>query len=257
MTQITLIVPYYRQPLMLAEHLRQWVGYSSLALHTFKFIIVDDGSPEPALGVVNDFLLHHRWNTQIDLRAYRVAQDIPWNRGGARNLGATEADTPWLLHLDTDHVLMPGCADQLAQDIASYDAAYWYRFRRFRVGAADDTRKKDDLADADEYGEIKPHIDSYLCTRELFWRTGGYDEDYSGCLGGGSPFLKRLSNTADMHLANSSTWLEVHTRHSIADASVNTLSRDTTEYARRKKGKEKAGQTRPTNPLRFAWERQI
>jgi hypothetical protein len=52
-----------------------------------------------------------------------------------------------------------------------------------------------------------------------------------------------------------SVWLGVHTRSEVPDASDHTLSRDTSEYSRRRREKERAGKTRAVKPMRFDWER--
>lgn len=248
---ITLIIPYYRNQKMLELQLKTWCAYSLQALRHFKFFIVDDGSPEPAEPIVKTFA------RELPVSLYRISVDIPWNRGGARNLGSQEANTKWIMHTDIDHLLPPESAEKLTW-LTSYEGAHrlketmFYRFRRYRFGRADETRKKDAISPDTEYGEIKPHGDSYLCTKELYWRAGGYDEDYSGCLGGGSPFLQQLESIAKAHVLNN-VELQVYTRSACPDASDTTLNRDTSEYVRRKAHKIRTGNTRATNPIRFPW----
>lgn len=245
---ITIIVPYYRNPLMLAEQISVWNLYPE----GYRFVVVDDGSPEPAVDVITQGATTQ---TLERLELYRVGVDIPWNRGGARNLGAHVATTPWIIHLDIDHVLPPPCAVELLSFRA--DPRRWYRFPRHRKGKADATRKKDKIASDVVFGRIHPHVDSYLCTRELYWKVGGYDEDYSGCLGGGNPFLKQLEVAAGVEMMPEEIHLHVYTRHAIADASDTTLSRSPEEYSRRRREKERAGRTRAVNPLRFEWSRVL
>lgn len=248
---ISVILPYYRQPNMLRRQLENWHSFPDYVRARMRLIIVDDGSPEPALDVVRQFNLDMGLPLSVSL--FRILVDIPWNRGGARNLGASAATTPWLLHLDIDHILPPAQATVLA-DI-ELGTKYWYRFDRFRVGAADDTRKKDACDPASTFAQIKPHGDSYLCTRRLYWMVGGYDEDYSGCLGGGTPFLHQMEAAAPVQVLPLS--LHVYTRSVCEDASVFTLDRDTSEYKRRQRAKRAAGNTRARNPLRFKWEQQL
>lgn len=248
----TLVIPYYRNPGMLKVQLAAVARYDE----RIKVLIVDDGSPEPAEQVIRS--AGYLWQTFGGrLEVYRILEDIPWNRGGARNLGATVCATDWLMHMDIDHVLPITCASRLLE-LDSLKPTYWYRFPRYRVGIADETRKKDLIPRDATFGAIKPHIDSYLCTKSVFWLAGGYDEDYSGCLGGGSPFLQQLERTAPVGLMPADVHLHVYTRSACADASDNTLSRDTSEYSRRRKAKEatKNG-TRAKNPLRFKWERVL
>jgi glycosyltransferase involved in cell wall biosynthesis len=246
--EFTLIVPYYRNVDMLKEQIRHWENYPVQV----KIILVDDGSPEDAASIV---LEHASPSLQQRLRVFRIEVDIPWNRGGARNLGAHIADTKWLVHVDIDHVLTAECAKELLKFDASVKE--FYRFRRFRVGKADETRKKDfkhsKLPDDAEYGEIHPHVDSYLCTRRAFWEIGGYDEDYSGCLGGGNPFLAALEVLVKAQLAPPEVSLRVYTRSVMKDASDWALSRDPQEFSRRRQEKVRTKNIKPANPMRFPW----
>jgi hypothetical protein len=191
---------------------------------------VDDGSPEAASEIVRQSA-SAALQRRIDL--YRIQVDIPWNRGGARNLGTYQAQTDWVVHVDIDHVLSADSAKRLLEFQA--DPHRWYRFERYRNGRADETRRKDKIPDEVAYGKIHPHIDSYLCTRDLYWAAGGYNEDFSGCLGGGSPFLAELERASGRPLmAPPDATLSVYTRDVVPDASDHTLSRDRAEFSRRK-----------------------
>jgi glycosyltransferase involved in cell wall biosynthesis len=256
--RVTVCVPFYRQPLILAHQLKVWASYDDETLERFEFIVVDDGSPEEAESVIYEHADPERLMGRLSL--YRIGVDIPWNRGMARNLSSHVAETEWVVHVDIDHVLPPESAKALLK--ADCDPGSWYRFRRFRVGKADETRQKDfkkvGLPDGAEFGEIEPHIDSYLVTRDLYWKSGGYDEDYAGMLGGGSPFLAELTKVGGKpkRLPND-VHLEVYTRHAIPDASVLTLDRDTSRYSALRKRKESEGRTRVVNPLRQPWSRVL
>ena len=241
---ITLIIPYYRAPLMLEKQLEVIRSYPS----EYRVIIVDDCSLEPAENVLAEYPHIHGRPPGIDL--YRIDTDIPWNREGARNLGVHLAETPWIIHIDIDHILNPHSAEALLEK--DLHPAKWYRFPRFRVGRSDDTRKKDAIPDDQEYGPVKPHIDSYLCTKALYWDAGGYNEDYSGTLGGGGPFLKRMADVGGDPILLDDVSLEVYTRSMVPDASVSDLSRDKTEFKRRKRG---VGKRKGENPLRFKWRK--
>lgn len=241
MREITLIIPCFNQPLMLRKQLDTVAQYPP----GFRVIVVDDHSKVPAEEV---------FETHDAAELYRVDEDVAWNRSMARNLGAQQAKTDWIIHVDTDHVLPPDSAVKLLE--LPLNAGSWYRFPRFRVGKADDTRNKDQLPRDCEYGQIHEHVDSYLITKANYWRTGGYDPDYAGCLGGGGAFLARLESMMgpsgalpmDIHL-------EVWTKDKIPDASVGGISRDTSEYKRRRREKEARGDTVPKNPIRYPWHR--
>lgn len=245
--EFTLIVPFYRNCEMLGHQIAAWEEYPS----EVQIILVDDGSPEPARDVLMS-RASRKLLERVDL--YRIGVDIPWNRGGARNLATQEAMTDWIVHVDIDHILPARFARELLY--IDFDPGRWYRFERFRVGKADETRRKDKIADDIEFGKIHPHIDSYLCTRDLYWKAGGYDEDYSGCLGGGTPFLKTLEKVAKPAMVPDPIHLLVFTRSVARDASDHSLSRDKTEYVKRKREKERTGRTRAERPIRFPWSRE-
>lgn len=237
----TLVVPYYRNPEMLQRQVEEWVKYPGWV----RVICVDDGSPEPARPIVR--AAHQQG---ADVRLFRVLKDIPWNRGGARNLGTMQAGTDWVLHVDVDHILPVDTAVFLQAMSGKHDE--WYRFARYRVGKADFTRKKDDIPNDVEFGKIKPHMDSYLCHRETYMGLGGYDEDYSGSLGGGTPFVKELEGAARRVDLPEPYTLHVYTTDAVKDASDIHLSRDHARYTAINHQKRKGAPKKPM--CQFAWE---
>jgi glycosyltransferase involved in cell wall biosynthesis len=263
---LTLIVPFYRNCAMLKRQVEEWNKYQMGGWHpnnppSLNVICIDDGSPEPALPIIRRNL-RPDFRGSDAVRLYRIDVDIPWNRGGARNLGAHLAGADWIVQVDIDHIFPADAAIALSDFIKMRRGSKiqndWYQFPRWRRGRADETRKKDRIAPDAEFGEIHPHVDSYLIRRDLYWKVGGYDEDYSGAIGGGNPFLHRLESIAGPPLMLPlPIRLEVYTRSEIADANEWTLSRDPIEYKRRKKEKERRGDTAPKNPLRFSWKREL
>jgi hypothetical protein len=251
-----MVVPYYRQPNMLRKQLETWASYPQAVYEAFDFTVVDDCSPEPAIDVIMPFQKMGRHPARGHL--YRIDKDVPWNRGMARNLGTKEATTPWVLHVDTDHVLSPQNAENLLTTVRSMRGAVpaWFRFSRRRIGAADETRKKDKADPKATNVKIHPHIDSYLTTPEAYWAAGGYNEDFSGVLGGGSPFLKEMVKTHGEPPVLEGAELHVHTRHSVPDSSEHTLPRDPEAFARRKREiMAKRGTLRGHDPIRLPWHK--
>ena len=247
MPDFTVIVSYFSQPLMLLRQLEEWAAYPP----AISLLVVDDGSPIPALPVV---LSQANSVVRARLRVYRILHDIPWNREEARNLGAQEAQTPWILMTDLDHLLPASSAEALLHFTPT--ARTWYRLPRCRVGPADETRRKDALPEACTFGPVTPHGDSFLIERQLFLEAP-YDEGYAGMLGGGTPFLHRMEARAPSALLPEPICLHVYTRHVIPDASVTGLSRDTGPYARLRRDKERRGDTAPGRTLRIPWERVL
>jgi hypothetical protein len=243
---LTLIVPFYRNVEMLREQIAAWEDYPA----GISIVLVDDGSPEDARSVVT---VHASEALQRRIRLLRILVDIPWNRGGARNLGVTQARTDWIVHVDIDHVMTAQSARNLLEFKA--EPKHWYRFERWRNGKADETRRKDKIAPDVEFGKIHPHIDSYLCTRALYWKAGGYNEDFSGCLGGGSPFLALLeAHAGPPRMLPAGINLQVFTRSIVKDSSDWSLSRDRGEFAKRKEKMKKP--YRGHDPIRFPWTEQ-
>lgn len=248
LNHITLILPYYRNPEMLKLQAREWAYYPP----EIQVIVVDDGSPvDKAADVLP---LGSR------ARVFEILVDIPWNRNGARNTGAREACGPWILHTDIDHILPYEEAWKLVEKTA-LSPSTWYKFSRFRVGKADSTRQKDHLApdpkfrlgpDA-EFGQIKPHVDSFLITREMYWKAGGYDEDFSGGLGGSSLLLKHLANEGPCLILEEVS-LHVYTESACPDASDTHLCRKRERYARIRQEKRDAGDPKPNGVCRIPWK---
>ena len=143
---LTIIVTAYEQPLMLAKQLETWADYDSKTLDRLTFIIVDDCSPTPLEPVV----LRAEAKVLDRLRLYRMAKDVKWNRNICRNAAVEAATTDWVMNVDADHVLPPKCANKLFR--TNVDPECWYRFARFRMGAADETRRKDAIPESCEFG---------------------------------------------------------------------------------------------------------
>lgn len=60
-----------------------------------QFIIVDDCSP----------VKYEIENYNLNITWLRITDDIPWNQGGARNLGVTHAKSDKIIITDLDHIL--------------------------------------------------------------------------------------------------------------------------------------------------------
>lgn len=241
---ITIIMPYYDNPEMLALHYAEWSKWPQKLRDEYKFIIVDDGSPNsPAADVERP--------RGIGIGIYRVTEDRPWHQHGARNLGAHVAlDGEWLVLTDMDHMLERGPADGLLYRIRDRRPALGddmaYMFQRIEADTRKPTRHP-------KNGEHKPHPNSFLMTKELYWRVGGYDEDFCGIYGTDSLFRGRLPQPVpvlDVPLVR-------YHREIIADASTRTLQRkeDTTRSDRRRKVQQRKAINPTIKTLAFPWER--
>jgi hypothetical protein len=172
---LTMIYPYYENPVFLRKQMGGWLRYPMDLARNVTLIVVDDGSPtSPALDVFMDDA------TPFPKRVFRIHEDRPWNWIAARNIGAHEAADGWLLMTDMDHVV----PEQTLRSVlyGDHDPSVIYGFsRKEHTGQA-----------------LVPHPNSWLMTREMFWKVGGYDENFSGRYGSDGEYRRRCAKTARM-----------------------------------------------------------
>lgn len=209
MTLATLVMPYYMNPGMLAEHYATWEKYGDWA-KDLEVIIVDDGSPTGAAIEVAIPPLPMR------ISIYRVEKDIPWNQHGARNLGAHVATSKWLIMTDMDHLFRPEDMRKLLSTIKTCKQETVFTFARVDAPDGLPTLRSD--------GSRKPHVNSFALRKQTYWNIGGYDEDFCGMYGTDSLFRGRLfAKFPAQHLKHVA--LMRYPREVIADASTHTLER--------------------------------
>lgn len=156
MTQLSLITHVYNAQAAVDRQVAGWRQLPAELRAELEFIVVDDFSDQPLTVDRGD----------LNLRLFRVDDDIPWNMPGCRNLAALQSDSPWLLYFDVDNVLAPADLARLLGVLGRLNPRTLYVFRRIFQGQ-----------------ELEPHINSFLIRRQGFFRTGGYDEDFSGHYG--------------------------------------------------------------------------
>src|SRR3546814_18142353 len=86
---LSLIFPYYRNPGQLALQYAEMTRWSEKAKAQIEIVIVDDGSPEPAVAV-------ERPDGLPALLLFRVLEARPWFLIGARHLAVHGARGNWL-----------------------------------------------------------------------------------------------------------------------------------------------------------------
>jgi hypothetical protein len=240
--RLTLIYAYYDNPGMLARQYTTWANYPKWYRDRVKVVIVDDASPRwPALEVPRP----------VDLPAlevYRVAVDIPWHQDGARNLGAHVADG-WLFLSDMDHVLP---AESLPRVWRCTNQACFYTFDRWDAGP--------NAPMVDGQGKPKPHPNTYLLHRDLYWDAGGYDESFCGVYGTDGEFRRQLAR-AGYHRHLDGVNIVRYSREVVPDASTTTLDRKkyggTPAKIAAHERKAAAGLTGRIVTLDFEWERVL
>ncbi len=243
MKKISIVYPYYENPGMLEIQYGIWSSYPEFLKRKIEIVLVDDGSPNsPAIQIPRPTGLPK-------LRIYRVLIDKPWHQHGARNLGASVADGPWLLLTDMDHVIPE---QSLEKVLLHRNRNKVYTFGR--LDAPDLTPT------LDREGNVKPHPNSFAMTKELYWRVGGYDEDYCGVYGTDGLFRSRLYHAAkECHIA--AAYLVRYSRDVIPDASTTSLLRKEGRPPNAKSDiliqKMQAGRGSKITTLNFEWERAL
>lgn len=142
------------------EQLQKYEAFASDILGKLEIIVIDDGSPYP--------LPLPELNLNISL--LRIKKDIPWNGGGARNLGACYASAEKLLFCDIDHFIpeetIRKCMETVLEDNAFY------------------------LLEWQDPVYVIPNI--FCIKKSTFFSLHGYDEAYSGFYGDDVFFRKYL-----------------------------------------------------------------
>lgn len=165
---------YYENGPMLREHLQEWGRYSDTLKARIEFNVTDDcSSRAPAYEIVREAGVPDGVNLQM----FRITKKVPWNYLAARNIDAHHSRGSWLLTTDMDLMLTAENAFRLLEHIdtdLSPDA--YYRVER-KI-----------MPDETWY---KPHPDTWLMTRKVYWKVGGNDEEFAGRYGGLDGVYKR------------------------------------------------------------------
>ncbi len=153
---LSVITHVYNAQAGVDAQLDNWRLLPPQVRESVDLIVIDDHSEVPL--TVNA--------AGLNVRLFRVLDDIDWNMPGCRNLGAMHAAAPWMLYFDVDNILPPVMAERMIQGLPTLDPFTLYVFRRIHDGV-----------------EVAPHINSFLITKRGFYRAGGYDEDFVGHYG--------------------------------------------------------------------------
>lgn len=209
---ISLVMPYYMNPEMLKLQYRAWLQWPKSAREAFEIVIVDDGTKAGLHAADVPF----PDGPMPKVRIFRIFEDRPWHQHAARNLGAHVAEGEWLLLTDMDHMLVGRMAEALAAMQGDLDRETAYFLHRIEADTGEPTKGKD--------GAWKPHPNSFVMSRDLYWRAGGYDEDYCGHYGTDGLFKSRLFGIAKEGMLED-IYLKRFWRDLIPDASTTTLPR--------------------------------
>lgn len=231
MRELTVVLPYYMNPQMLARQYAALRDLSPSLKAGVRLIVVDDGSPrDPATPE----------DIGLPLEIYRIKVDVRWNQDAARNLGVDRSQTKWLFLTDIDHLIPEKTFARVLE--GPLERKNVYRFSRVNDVTFDN---------------YKPHPNSWMMTRKMWERIGGYDERFAGYYGTDGDFLVRVRKCADFVVMLSAPLVRVP-REVTPDASTTTYTRkdtyDKPEIRRITAEREIDPNWRPLR-LQFPWER--
>jgi hypothetical protein len=175
---LTLVLPYYENAVFLQERqIPQWTNYPEPWRAYLSAILVDDGSTDHPL----DAALSAHY-PPFPIRSFRIEVDVRWNWLAARNVAMHRAPDGWCLLTDMDHVVPQMTIQRVL--FGQHDPAIIYGFSR-----------------QEWTGEtIAPHPNSWLMTRAMFWKIGGYDETLSGYYGTDGDYRRRCAAAAPIQI---------------------------------------------------------
>jgi glycosyltransferase involved in cell wall biosynthesis len=151
MNAITIVHTYYNDVEFLKQAIEHWNTFTT----PVSIILIDDGSNKyPA----SDIITAAKFNDNLNVSFLVVEEDIGLNSHGCRNLGASVAETDWIIFLDIDHAITS--EDLIKLQTMNLSMEKWYSFI---------TRHNDITF---------PSLNSFMCSKEMFHAGGGYDESF-------------------------------------------------------------------------------
>ena len=208
--ELTYVYAYYDNKTMLERQIKEWQKYPDNIKQKLEVIITDDcSSKQPISELISKFK-----RVDFATRIFRITKKVPWNWLACRNIGAHYAQSKWVLLTDMDHMV-----DR--RDVETF-------FKATRKGH-DNWVYTLTRVDAPNRTYYKPHNDSFLMTKDLYWRIGGYDEELAGNYGTSGRYRQRAYAIAEDNKRVDAP-LTRFPREVIADAS-------TTEFVRKGPGR--------------------
>jgi hypothetical protein len=239
---LTLLHPYYNHHEMMKYHFEMWSRWQAGVKERVHIVLVDDCSKEKPFQA-KDYNIPRGLN----LRVYRIKDDILWNTPGVKNLGFTVAETPWVIAADCDLMLEGHEASKmLGLDFSDKRTIYWPWCHRV-TGKIGERRHP-------------PHCNSFIMSRELFWEAGGFDEDFAGKWGYEDAHFWKVAVGAlpkIKHVELKEVFFNSH-RGSVGqlpESKVRFGANSNERKFLRKRKRINSTKAHGGNPLRFEWER--
>ena len=243
-TKLTFVHPFCndgadRIPLQLEA----WESYPDWVWDVINVVLIDDYSTPPLL---DHFPQDNDLN--INLKVYRIKDDLKYNLPGAWNLGFHVVETEWLHAFDSDHTLTKEGLVKLLTEVEVVDDSF-YQLRRNRISSNPDVR-----------WVTTPASGSWLVQKKSWKKIDGFDEELTGERSGSWgawewDFSSRLGYVGGLE------------RTELVEPRINEYCPDWFGYTgdphkgrnkninrRRYRGKQNGLVEHPTEMLRFEWE---
>jgi glycosyltransferase involved in cell wall biosynthesis len=228
MPKLSIISHYYNHPQMVQDQIAYWESLPDNFLSHVEFILVDDCSEETPIIPA----------TKLNLKVFRVITDVPWNQGGARNLGAFNATGEWALYFDIDQKFY---AEPMLSILATLDNLDKMTMYYFRIK---------ELIDITVNKSLPNHPNTFLVNLEKFKQCGMYDEDFAGHYGYEDLYMPQvwIKHGGNRVLFNDPVFFED------MGFGTSSLNRDLSRNLALAQQKMAAGTKNSPGILRFEWE---
>lgn len=170
MPNLTIISHFYNQHEWVDRQIQHWERINPQLHSFFEFILVDDYSD-------TEYKLPQ---TGLNVRLFRITDDIPWNQAGARNLATYHATGEAALFIDIDQLIYTEFLERLCLSAPTLerDTMHFFRIK--------------ELVNIQNNQSLSNHPNSFVVNLKDFKRIGRYDEDFVGHYGFEDVFLHRV-----------------------------------------------------------------
>lgn len=182
----------------LLELLHFYASFSPEVLERMEFIIVDDHSP---LSVTIPASIN------LNYRLFRITDDIAWNQGGARNLGAVHSVQKMIL-TDCDHRFPEKLLKIIHASKVPKNTLY--------------TFKRNDANGKVTIG----HRNTFYTSKQVFFQTLGVDEEFCGNYGCEDIFFRRFASRLGIKLRHLTRRVRIISAEIDREKSYHSLVRD-------------------------------
>ena len=220
--------PYYNSGQELEEIINHFNAFPPDVRNQIRMIVVDDGSPD-------DPAINHTGKQDFRLTLARIHEDIYNNCSGANNLIMYLADlNEYVLKMDIDYMPAKDSIKELLKNLPHLDEVQFIFYET--------------KADGKGYG----HPNIYYVQASTFWKTGGYDEDFSGGKNYSDLILHGLFDVNGIKRINNNVHQMIRLSAPSCNCRKDNIQRNRTLYEK-KIGELQRGEYKHGSIFRFNW----